>query len=802
MLLKLNQLLSDIRESRKIKITVTVDTGICIGDSGASGAPTDKMIFRDGAGRLVIPASTIKGRLRHECEIIARAKKYVICESPKAENMCPQLNSLSELEREQIETDDTGKHCCIICQIFGSPKSPARVIFNDLICEDEFSTEMRGGIAINRRRRAVEDAKLFRLETSKHGAGIKFSGEIELSDSIHNEHRQLIIAGLKRINTLGNRTSAGVGWLRIEYEEVGARGQEGKGARGQEGKKARGQEGKRAKGEEAKGQEGKRARGSCLATLPSCFIASLGEYQVIETSQLQLVVTLHSPLAVGGRKPAGRIVEIISYIPGGLLRGAVAKKLLELGAHDDNCDENECDFCSLFLSNEQAIFRNCYPFSGLSRLCRDDTEATNLLDNPTLVLPSTAVSCADNSGFLEYDKNGNPMVDDFNDSHGVFDTLIDRLIVEERLNENNDLPLLYAPGCPVCGGCVEPFQGFYSVVPSWEGLRVGGKYKSENISTRILSRIPINRSRKVAEEELLYHLSVLNHVTKFSPREINNISYPRTVVLPTISRGEDDALLRNNQATAQTTPLVAKPSQKESPDEACPENRDGNSIGVIRTRLIGSVTVPKRLARDLAEVLKNRIHNLGGGSARGLGRVKIDVIHEDNNPQSPTQSAAFKNRIDAFNRKIAESERRFQALGKTKAIDGTYFTIDLHSDAILYDASGWQPTTILTAEMLQKVTNCDAQVELLRSYARYTYYNGWNAAWGMLKETEVITQMGSVFVFKTNNIEAWYEPLKKLELYGVGERRGEGFGQLKICDEFHLRTRDELSDECQEMRDT
>ncbi|MBM3237486.1 hypothetical protein FJZ31_14445 [Candidatus Poribacteria bacterium] len=736
--LKLNQLLSDVRESRKIKITVIVDTGICIGDSGTSGTPTDKMILRDGAERLVIPASTIKGRLRHECEIIARAKKYVICESPKAENMCPQLNSLSELERKQIETDDTGN--CIVCQIFGSPKSPARVMFNDLICEDEFATEMRGGISINRRRRAVEDAKLFRLETSKHGAGIKFSGEIELPDRIHDEHRQLIISGLKRINTLGNRTSAGVGWLRIEYEEVGGRGKA---------------EGERRKGELKTNSEIRNPKSEIRP-----------EYQAVETSQLQIVVTLHSPLAVGGRKPAGRIVEIIPYIPGGLLRGAVAKELLELGAHDDNCNENECDFCTLFLSNEQAIFHNCYPFSGLSRRCRGDTEATNLLDNRTLVLPATAVSCEDNSGFLEYDKNGHPMVDDFNDSHGVFDTLINRLIAEEQLNENNDLPLLYAPNCPVCGGCVEPFQGFYSAVPSWEGLGVGGKYKSENIGTRILSRIPINRSRKVAEEDLLYHLSVLNHVTKSGA----------------------DALLRNSQATAQTTPLVAKPSPKESPDEV----GSGDSIGVFRTRLIGSVTVPKRLAKDLTEVLKHRIHNLGGGSARGLGRVKIDVIPEDNNPQSSTQSAVFKNRLDAFNRKIAEAERKFQALGKTTAIDGTYFTVDLHSDAILYDASGWQPTTILTAEMLQKATNCDAQVELLRSYARYTYCNGWNAAWGMLKETEVITQMGSVFVFKTKNIEAWYEPLRKLELYGIGERRGEGFGQLKICDEFHLRTRDEF----------
>ena len=99
---------------------------------------------------------------------------------------------------------------------------------------------------------------------------------------------------------------------------------------------------------------------------------------------------------------------------------------------------------------------------------------------------------------------------------------------------------------------------------------------------------------------------------------------------------------------------------------------------------------------------------------------------------------------------------------------------------------------VLTAPMLQEMTGCDTHVELVRSFASYDYVGGWNAAWGLPKEIDLITRMGSVFVFYTSEIDSWIPVLKTLEKVGIGRRREEGFGQILICGPFHLRTHEQV----------
>ncbi|MEW6212953.1 MAG: CRISPR-associated RAMP protein Csx10, partial [Acidobacteriota bacterium] len=116
------------------------------------------------------------------------------------------------------------------------------------------------------------------------------------------------------------------------------------------------------------------------------------------------------------------------------------------------------------------------------------------------------------------------------------------------------------------------------------------------------------------------------------------------------------------------------------------------------------------------------------------------------------------------------------------------FTIDLQSDAILLDETGWRPTMVLSAACLQREAQCNEPVEMARSYASYTYRSGWNAAHGLPKDVDVATTAGNVFVYRTpsEKLSMWIERLTELERRGVGERRLEGFGQVKVCDEFHL----------------
>ena len=144
---------------RHWKITATIDTALCIGDSGSSDTGADKTTVITTDGKLYIPASTLKGIWRHACEAIAPSLgNHVVCNSPLAKNMCVENH-------------------CIICQIFGSPSLKSRIYINDLTLDNDLETEttaIRSGVTINRNRRVAEGARLYFTETSIPNAGFVF----------------------------------------------------------------------------------------------------------------------------------------------------------------------------------------------------------------------------------------------------------------------------------------------------------------------------------------------------------------------------------------------------------------------------------------------------------------------------------------------------------------------------------------------------------------------------------------------------------------------------------------------------
>ena len=536
-------------------------------------------------------------------------------------------------------------HYCVICQIFGSPTLESRIFISDLMVSTDLvakSTEVRNGVTINRRRRIAEDQRLYFIETSLPRANIAFSGDVTISGEVTDDQIKLLRAGLKHIHAIGTGKSRGLGWLKIQREDVQQNPND------------------------------------------SASITSGSE----DFTEFAIEVSLKSPIITGGRKPTGQAAEAVQYIRGGLIRGAVAKAWLadsENGKPDDK-------FRQLFINDGAGIFRNCYPGSN--------------------VLPATAVGCKDFAGFLQKDDD---------EKHSIFDTLLERLVSEKA-------DWLYQPDCPHCNGRVEAQGGFYA--------QPNGSYEKRVLNTRLLTRVAINRQRKVAEDELLYHLTAVDPLSQ----------------------------------------------DKEEEDEKA----------VI---LSGSARIPSDLVHAVADTLQKDVRRLGGGTSRGLGRVRVKVT-------KCGRSDSLKQRIDGFNKEL---KRLWELYGRLPTIkmdvfEGTYFSIDLQSDAILTAEDGWQRSMVLTASMLQEMASCKAPVELIRSFAGYDYVSGWNAAWGLPKETDLATRMGSVFVFHTSKIDSWEPVLKKLENSGIGSRREEGFGQILICDPFHLRTREQVKSKATWLR--
>ena len=410
--------------------------------------------------------------------------------------------------------------------------------------------------------------------------------------------------------------------------------------------------------------------------------------------QIKLTITAQSALAIGQKKPGGSVSEAMDYIPGTVIRGAIAKALIQVGGQPQPGD----DFHKLFLDDTPAIFSNGYPaIASLGKGCYE------LKDDDIQVLPATALSTKNDSGFTPK-------------KAGVFDSLIDSFCAREQgyFYQPNDLK----------GNAVEPMGGFYS----HDGNE---KYVKHSVTKRLLTRVGINRRRATAQDEILYSIEVMDEAQgKAEKRE-------QTVYRARIN-------ISNNG-----------------------------------------------LADQLLTFLQNhcKTSRLGGSASRGLGKVKVAFsLKEIGN-----QQADLKKRIDNFNKALEERWKHWNVLSQATSnpTEGRlFFALTLQSDAIL--SENWQRTMVISEAILAQALKIDKEsLKLHVSHSSYGHRSGWNAAWGLPKDVELITPMGSTFLFSMPEGNPCYKVLTELEERGIGQRTEEGYGQIRVCHEFHQVMREE-----------
>ncbi|MGQ9569606.1 MAG: RAMP superfamily CRISPR-associated protein [Thermodesulfovibrionales bacterium] len=144
---------------------------------------------------------------------------------------------------------------------------------------------------------------------------------------------------------------------------------------------------------------------------------------------------------------------------------------------------------------------------------------------------------------------------------------------------------------------------------------------------------------------------------------------------------------------------------------------------------------------------KNETLYIGKGNSRGLGEVKV------------------------VKAEVLESQHRIDLK------DG--FTVTLLSDAILMNDDGTFLRT-LTGEYLE-IGNIMPE----KAFARTKEITLWNSAADLPRETVVALVAGSCFYFKTTTSDELVERLSSLEEEGIGIRREQGFGEVKINDKRH-----------------
>lgn len=197
----------------RLDVRVEFDTPFNVGSGAMGGTWADKPLVKDRDGLPMIPASSLKGKLRHECERLAEAlleDEKPVCGSPAPDAMC-QSDDLTDL--------------CPACRIFGSPWHQSPLFFSDLrIVEPRFLREMeppprtnlRYGVGLSRHRRVAEEHLLYTTEVFQPGGTVTLAGSIE--GRLDEKELALLIAGLDSVFALGGGKSRGLGWCHCQVQ--------------------------------------------------------------------------------------------------------------------------------------------------------------------------------------------------------------------------------------------------------------------------------------------------------------------------------------------------------------------------------------------------------------------------------------------------------------------------------------------------------------------------------------------------------------------------------------------------------
>lgn len=177
--------------------------------------------------------------------------------------------------------------------------------------------------------------------------------------------------------------------------------------------------------------------------------------------------------------------------------------------------------------------------------------------------------------------------------------------------------------------------------------------------------------------------------------------------------------------------------------------------------LTGDVELPE----GLIEKEKEYTIYLGKLKTKGFG--KANIIFKNYNQTKENIDSRIRN----FNKNIPKIE-------KEKLKNKTLITFDLQSDMILpfndiYDAQ----------KQFKILANLSKEFEFNydRSFINIEKLEGYNIINGIRKVDELIFSRGSVFTFEVENYESELMFLKKIEEKGLGLRKNEGFGRVKIC---------------------
>jgi len=160
----------------------------------------DKVLARNAAGEPVLPATSLKGFLREQAEVILRSWDHAVCIGPEPQNLTCSDQSP-----------------CLVCRVFGNPRLSSHLRFADgRVSMPVEETVVRVGVAISRHRRASIPQRLFFQETMPAAPSqvtAKITGRFASQEEAEEAAALIMLAARWGVAVGGGKTR-GLGWIR------------------------------------------------------------------------------------------------------------------------------------------------------------------------------------------------------------------------------------------------------------------------------------------------------------------------------------------------------------------------------------------------------------------------------------------------------------------------------------------------------------------------------------------------------------------------------------------------------------
>jgi CRISPR-associated protein Csx10 len=191
---------------------------------------------------------------------------------------------------------------------------------------------------------------------------------------------------------------------------------------------------------------------------------------------------------------------------------------------------------------------------------------------------------------------------------------------------------------------------------------------------------------------------------------------------------------------------------------------------------VGEWTVDGVVADDFQQFLEEASNfgiRVGNNRTRGLGRLVFPKMWSAAAETADDIEGRARKFDDALKGKVGNPGHAF------------YLPLTLTADCIWPDRAGRYRLRI-TGEALQEAWGIGG-AKLIYCNGAPRRVSGWSNLWGLPKADEYAIGMGAVFLFGFKDppgAEVW-RALAAGQLSGLGNRRAEGFGAVRVGDPFH-----------------